>query len=151
VTGILLIALFWLQYRRVGVGLVTLVPVLVALAGLLGTMALLSIPYNAETAIITGIAIGLGVDYAIHVSARFQQERQNATVSDAIETAVIQTGGTLFASAVTTIAALAVLVATFIPSLQRFGIVMILVVAYAFLTAVFLLPSVLVLYERWKK
>ena len=151
VTGLLLVVLFWLQYRRVGVGLITLIPVLVALSGLLGTMALLSIPYNAETAIITGIAIGLGVDYAIHVSARFQQERQNATVSDAIETAVIQTGGTLFASAVTTIAALAVLVATFIPSLQRFGIVMILVVAYAFLTAVFLLPSVLVLYERWKK
>ena len=161
----LLVLVFWRRYRALRLGLATVVPVLVALAWTLGTMALLDIPYNAETAIITGIAIGLGVDYAIHVSVRFRQETvghdvtgsadeqadsEGVVSTSAIDRAVRDTGGTLFASAATTAVALSVLVFTFVPSLQRFGIVMVLVVTYAFLASVFVLPSILVLTERFR-
>ena len=157
VTFTLLVALFWYRYRRVRLGLVTVVPVVFALTWVLGTMYLVGIPYNAETAIITGIAIGLGVDYAIHVSTRFAQEYEGAGASehdsdditvDALSRAVDDTGGTLFASVATTVAALGVLLFTFVPSLQRFGVVMMLAVLYAFLASVFVLPSLLVLVSR---
>ncbi|AUX10758.1 putative RND superfamily exporter [Halalkaliarchaeum desulfuricum] len=69
---------------------------------------------------------------------------------DAFSRAVHDAGGTLFVSAVTTAAGLGVLLFTFLPSLQRFGLVMILVVGYAFLASVFLLPSLLVLHSRYR-
>ncbi len=151
VTFSLLVGLFWHRYRSLRLGLVTVLPVVIALSWVLGTMYLVGLPYNAETAIITGIAIGLGVDYAIHVSVRFEQERRageradrDATVA-ALSRAVRDTGGTLFASAMTTAVALGVLLFTFVPSLQRFGLVMVLVVGYAFIASVFVLPSLLLL------
>lgn len=154
VTFTLLLALFWLRYQSIAVGVVTVVPVLGALSWVLGTMALLGIPYNVETAIITGIAIGLGVDYAIHVSVRFKQETDGGRADDldALSRSVESTGGTVFVSALTTALAVGVLLLTFIPSLQRFGLVMVLTAVYAFLAAVFVLPSLLLLqsrYTRW--
>ena len=157
-TFALLIALFWYRYRSLTLGLATVIPVLCALSWVLGTMYLTGLPYNAETAIITGIAIGLGVDYAIHVSARFQQEYTGAEgrpdsdaegeLTSALSRAVEDTGGTLFASAATTAVGVGVLLFTFIPSLQRFGLVMVLTVVYAFFVSVFVLPSLLALQAR---
>lgn len=149
VTITLLVALFWYRFGSLTLGLTTVLPVMFALGWVLGTMALLDIPFNPETAIITGIAIGLGVDYAIHVSTRFQQEREaGTTVPDALSRTVQETGGTLVVSAVTTAGALAVLLFTFVPSLQRFGLVMILVVVYALFVSMLVLPSLLVLWSR---
>jgi predicted RND superfamily exporter protein len=42
-------------------------------------MAVLDIPFNSETVVITSLAIGLGVDYSIHVSERFVDERTATT------------------------------------------------------------------------
>jgi len=153
VTVALLAVLFWLRYRDLLLGLMTVVPVLFALSWVLGTMQLAGIPYNVETAIITGIAIGLGVDYAIHISVRFRQAYgrtdhpacEQERLAEALSSAVEETGGTLFASAATTAAAVGVLLVTFVPSLQRFGLVMLLTVLYAFVASVFVLPSLLAL------
>ena len=148
VTVALLVVLFWRRYRSLSLGVATVLPVLAALSWVLGTMYLVGIPYNPETSIITGIAIGLGVDYAIHVSSRFREELDATDDVTALERAVEDTGGALLGSAVTTAGAIGVLLFTFVPSLQRFGLVMVLVVVYAFLAAVFVLPSVLLLQSR---
>ena len=143
-----LTALYRLRHRSWALGPITVVPVLFAIAWLLGTMYILSIPYNAETALITAIAIGLGVDYTIHVTERFLQERRGAGRFEALETAVVETGGTVFASAVTTAAGFGILLLTVVPSLQRFGFITALVVLFAFVASVVVLPSLLVLWDR---
>jgi len=66
-------------------GVVTIVPVAFTLTWVLGTMALLNIPFNIVTGMITGLTIGLGVDYSLHVSERFNQELAQAeTVAAAL-------------------------------------------------------------------
>ena len=129
-------------------GPLTIAPVLVSVASLLGLMAIFDIPVNAESAIITGIAIGIGVDYAIHVSERYMLERKTASTASALETTLVETGGTLVLSAVTTIAGFLVLILTFVPSLQRFGILTALFVGIAVMASVILLPALLSLWER---
>ena len=147
--GALLTAAFRLRYGTWTLGLLTVTPVVLALAWLLGTMSLLSIPYNAETAIITGIALGLGTDYAIHVSDRFQKCRADGDpTTTALDGTLQTTAGTLVASAVTTAVAFALLGLTFVPPLQRFGLITALAVAYSLFAAVVVLPSLLVLRER---
>lgn len=147
--GLFLTLLFGYRHRSYSLGIVTMIPVLVALSWILGIMYLLGIPYNTETAVITAIAIGIGVDFAIHISERFVQERERtAHVHRALEATVSGTGGALLASALTTVTGFGILAFTLIPSLQRFGITTGLTIAFAWVASVLFLPSLLVLWDR---
>ena len=145
-----LTAIFYRRYGTLSLGAVTMVPIVFALSWILGTMYLLSIPFNSETAIIASIAIGIGVDYAIHISERFVEERERAAGAlDALDATVSGTGGALLASAVTTAGGFGVLLFALVPSLQRFGLVTSAAIVYAFVASVVVLPSLLVLWDRY--
>jgi predicted RND superfamily exporter protein len=144
-----LVGLYWWRHGAPALGAVALVPVLVALAWLLGTMAALGLNFNSETAVITSLAIGLGADYSIHLTDRFVEERAAAGgVTEALTAAVRGTGGALLGSATTTAAGFGVLALALSPPLQRFGTVTGLAIAYAFLSCLTVLPSLFVLRER---
>ncbi|RBI59491.1 RND transporter [halophilic archaeon] len=146
---VFLIGLYWWRYRTPGLAVVLIVPVVLALAWLLGTMALLDIPFNSETVVITSLAIGLGVDYSIHLGERFIDERKrNASLEASLVTTVMGTGGALLGSAATTAAGFGVLALALSPPLQRFGIVTALSIVFAFVSCLTLLPSLLVIRER---
>lgn len=151
VTGIALLALFRRLFGRAVLGLVVLVPVVLALAWVLGAMRVLGLSLNAETAIITGIAIGLGVDYAIHVAVRFYDERTDVNFDEAVSAAVTDTGTTLVLSAATTGAAVGVFLLSAVPSLRRLGLLLVVVVAAALLAAIVVLPNLLVIGHRWRR
>jgi predicted RND superfamily exporter protein len=144
-----LTGLFWMRYGSLSLGAVVLAPVVVSLAWLLGTMSVLGISFNSETAVITSLAIGLGADYSIHFGERFVDEREKRdTLDSALRSALTGTGGTLLASSATTAAAFGVLAFALSPPLQRFGIVTGLAILFAFFAVVTMLPSLLVLRER---
>ena len=144
-----LTGLFYARYRSLSLGVVVLAPVVASLAWLLGAMSLLGLPFNSETAVITSLAIGLGVDYSIHAGERFVAEREKRDrLTTAVRRTIIGTGGTLLASAATTAAAFGVLAFALSPPLQRFGIVTGMAILFAFVAVVTMLPGLLVLRER---
>ncbi len=146
---VFLTALYWLRHRALSLGVITLAPVVAALAWLLGAMAVLEIPFNSETAVITSLAIGLGVDYSIHYGERFVAERERCdSIADALAATTAGTGGALLGSAVTTAAGFGVLALALVPPLQRFGTVTGLAIVLAFLACLTVLPSLLVVRER---
>ncbi len=149
VIGAFLVAIFRYRDGVASLGPVVLLPVVLALAWLLGTMYLAGISFTTETAVIASIAIGLGVDYAIHIGERYLQERDGGDPIAALERTVRGTGGALLASAVTTAAGFGVLTLALVPSLRRFGFVTATAIAYAFVASVLVLPSLLVLWERY--
>ncbi|WP_158058083.1 efflux RND transporter permease subunit [Halorussus halophilus] len=145
-----LTVIFYRRYGTLSLGAVTMIPVVFALSWILGAMYLLGIPFNTETAIIASIAIGIGVDYAIHISERFVEElEKSASATAALETTLAGTGGALLASAVTTAGGFGVLLFALVPSLQRFGLVTGTTIIFAFVSSVVVLPSLLVLWERY--
>ncbi|WP_247730182.1 efflux RND transporter permease subunit [Halovivax limisalsi] len=130
-------------------GVVTILPVAATLTWVLGTMALLDIPFNIVTGMITGLTIGLGVDYSLHVSERFVRELAIAdATAAALRETVTGTGGALLSSAATTASGFAVLLVAILPFLQSFGLITALTIVYAFLASVFVLPSLLVVWAR---
>jgi predicted RND superfamily exporter protein len=142
--------IFRLRYGTATLGAVVLFPVVLAQAWLFGTMYLADLAFTTETAIIAAIGIGIGVDYAIHVGERFLEERDGGREPVAALTRTVQgTGGALLASAATTAAGFGVLVLALVPSLQRFGFITAIAITYAFLASVLVLPSLLVLWERF--
>jgi len=145
-----LMTIFWWRHDTPLLGAVTMIPVVFALAWILGAMYLVGIAFNTETAVITSIAIGLGVDYAIHVSERFLEELdETSDPGVALDRTIAGTGGALLASTITTASGFGVLVLALVPSLQRFGVVMGTTIVFAFLASVLVLPSLLRLWTGW--
>lgn len=140
------------RYKRssASLGALTLVPVLFGLSWILGVMFVAGIPFSFATALIGSIAIGLGVDYAIHMSERFGHELdRQGDVETALEESVVGTGGALLGSAATTAAGFGVLAFAIVPIMQQFGLLIALTLVAAFVASVLVFPSLLVLWSRW--
>jgi predicted RND superfamily exporter protein len=121
-------------------------------------MRAFDLPFNALTATILSITIGLGTDYSAHVVHRFADEYDRPdtadgddsadAVFDALDDAVRGTGSALAGSMLTTTSGIGVLVFAITPVLGQFGVLTALSVFYSYLTAVFLTPSVVVVWQR---
>ena len=59
----ILIIFFWVTLRQPVLAFIAVGPIVLVLIWVLGTMALLGIPYTLITSIITALSIGIGVDY----------------------------------------------------------------------------------------
>jgi predicted RND superfamily exporter protein len=155
VITLVLVALFLIvAYRLIAgsatFGIATIIPIAFSVAWILGTMAVLDIPFNAITGTITSLTIGLGIAYNIHMGERYRLELSRGfDAREALYRAVTGTGGALLGSAGTTIGSFGVLVFAILPVLQQFGIVTGLTIAYAFAGSVLVLPSILLLWTAY--
>ena len=68
----IIIILLTLMFKKISVGLIGSVPIIItALIGF-GVMGWLDIPLSTTTALISSIAIGIGIDYAVHFIERYK-------------------------------------------------------------------------------
>ncbi|WP_336036192.1 efflux RND transporter permease subunit [Halobacterium yunchengense] len=148
-TAAFLVAVYAALEGAPSLGVVNLVPIVLTIAFLAGSMRAFGLPFNALTATILSITIGLGTDYSAHVVHRFADEyERGGTVDAALEDAVRGTGSALAGSMLTTTSGIGVLVFAVTPVLGQFGVLTALSIFYSYLTAVFLTPSVLVVWGR---
>ena len=150
-TGATLFLLF--VYRvfegAASLGAANVVPIVVTVTFLAASMRLLGIPFNAITATLLAITIGLGIDYSVHVTHRFADERERHDLTTALDRTVRGTGGALLGSMVTTVSGIGVLALALFPAIGQFGILTAFSIFYAFVSSVFILPSVLVIWDRF--
>ena len=74
-----------------------------------------------------------------------------AYIDDACRSTVTHTGTALFGAAATTISGFGLLVFALMPPLQQFGGITALTILYSFLASVFILPTFLVVWAKWKQ
>ena len=148
---IILVVFFWATQREPVLGFVAVGPIGLVLVWVLGTMALLDIPYTIITSIITALSIGIGVDYTIHVIHRYREE---FTKSRDPEDAAIRTLGTvgsaLLGSALTTALGFGVLVFSPLESFAQFGIVAAITIAYALIVSILLVPPAMTVWGAFR-
>ena len=133
---------------------IAVLPILLVLLWVLGTMTLLGIPYNVITALITALSIGIGVDYTIHIIHRFTEEVDHGrTLLDATKTTLATTGSALTGSALTTALAFAVLLFSPLVPFRQFGLVTGITILYALVVSVVVVPPMLIVwaaYHQWR-
>jgi predicted RND superfamily exporter protein len=152
VAGLILVVNFWFESRRPGLGVITILPVALIVLLVFGIMAARGIPFNPVTAMIANLAIGIGVPYTIHITHRYQEDRlRYDTPEEAIHSTTTHTGGALAGSAFTTAAGFGVLITSTLKPFQQFGEVTFWSIVTAMVGAVFVLPSLLVLWDRWHR
>jgi predicted RND superfamily exporter protein len=145
-----LAAVFHTMHGSATLGLVVAIPIALVLGLVIGGMYLLSIPLTLLTALLMSLVIGLGVDYNIHVGDRYADERRNgASTYEALDAAVTGTGGALLGSTLTSVGALATIMLVPHPQLQSFGAIVVVAMTTAFGVSILVLPSLLVLWDRW--
>lgn len=81
---IIIILLITIMFRKITIGLIGSVPVVLTALLSFGLMGLLNIPLSTTTALISSIAVGIGIDYAIHFIERYKiyaQETADKTLT----------------------------------------------------------------------
>ena len=151
---IVLMLFFWATEFRPMLAVIAVLPILLVLLWVLGTMTLLGIPYNVVTALITALSIGIGVDYTIHIIHRFTEELDGGTsLIDATTTTLATTGSALIGSALTTALAFAVLLFSPLVPFQQFGLVTGVTIIYALIASIAIVPPMLIVwaaYHQWR-
>lgn len=69
---IIIILLLSLMFKKLSIGLIGSIPVILTALISFGLMGLLNIPLSTTTALISSIAIGIGIDYAVHFIDRYR-------------------------------------------------------------------------------
>jgi predicted RND superfamily exporter protein len=115
-------------------------------------MFLLGYHLNAVTATIAAISIGVGIDYSVHVTARFREEMKRiGNREDAMKKAASHSGVALFGSAASTMVGFAIIAFAPMPMFSSFGILTALMILMALIASLFVLPSLLLIIARDRK
>ena len=148
--AIFLVLVYGILERRPLLGVANMFPILVTVALLLATMRAIAIPLNALTATILSITIGVGIAYSVHITHRFIDEyRGNGAAYESLRTTLTGTGGALTGSMLTTSIGTAALVLAITPVLGTFGLLMAISVFYSYVTAIVVLPPILLIWSRY--
>jgi len=145
VIGVMLI----LVYRRLALGLIPLIPVILSTAWIMGAMYVLGMSINVLTVTVTSLGIGMGIDYAVHVSERFREELKKNAVNRSIKETIGNLWRPLSISSMTTVAGFSVLLLTPIPIMAQYGIICAFSLVFSYTAAMFVLPVVLVIWAKW--
>ncbi|MFW5950422.1 MAG: MMPL family transporter, partial [archaeon] len=131
-------------------GAVVAIPIALVIGIVIGVMSVLDIPLRLLTALLMSLLAGLGVDYNIHIGGRFTDERRaGKSTIEALEAAITGTGGALLGSTLTTTGAIATIALVPYPQLESFGAIVVIALVTGFLVRVFVLPRLLVLWDRY--
>lgn len=105
--------------------------------------------FSAPTQIVPILLVGLGVDYAIHLTSRYREEiGSGESVDGAMTSAVKSVGVALFLATVTTVVGFLTNVFNPVPALKDFGILAAVGIIVAFILMLTFVPSLRTILDR---
>ena len=137
--------LIFIDFRGAYATLLTILPLLVGMAWMLGAMVVLRIDFNPANIMVLPLLVGIGVAYGIYVVQRYRESGEATFYSKS-------TGRAVVLSALTTIVAFASLIIGAHRGIHSLGLVMTIGVIACLVAALALLPSLLEVARRkgWK-
>ena len=144
VTACLLVTV--VAMRSLRYGLVTILPIGLVVAWLYAFMYVFGFGLNFVTATIAAVSIGVGIDYAIHMTQRFREELARAGDRVvALREAARGTGRALLASAATSTVGFAIMALAPMPMFAAYGFLTAVMIVLAASASLLVLPSLLLL------
>ncbi len=138
-----------LAFRSLVAGVITVIPVSLTVLLVYAVMAFSGIWLSISTSMFAAIAIGLGVDFAVHTVERLQVLLRDEArpLDESIELLFASTGRALLFNFLALALGFGVLAISKVVVLQEFGIIVALAVCLSFLGSLTLIPAMVKLFR----
>jgi hypothetical protein len=139
-----IILLLWLIFRSLKAGLMGAIPLVFSLICNFGLMGWIGLQLDIATSLLSSIAIGIGVDYTIHLFWRMNHELQHGkSWNESISYTLRTTGRGIAINAFSVMAGFAVLFLSGLTILKAFGFLIIISLLLCLMCALILIPAIL--------
>ena len=138
--------------RSITYGTFCAIPVSITVILNFGIMGWFKIPLDVASAVIASVAIGIGIDYAIHFFNRYKEELAiGKSVEEALRITISNTGQAIFYNAIAVGLGFLVLIFASMPPMQRFGWLIALTMFFSSTASMTVLPALLFLRDRHRE
>jgi predicted RND superfamily exporter protein len=97
---VLIFIMLLVTIRKIKAALIAMLPIVITIAAILGMLSITDFNLNIVTANLSAIAIGVGVDYAIHlISGIYYFRKQGIGVTDSVDSALLSLSRPILANA----------------------------------------------------
>ena len=147
-----LVVMFTLLFRSIKIALIAIIPNVISAVAVLGIMGLAGMPLDFITITIAAISIGIAVDDTIHYIHRFKEEYEvDRSYINSMHRCHGSIGNAMYYTSLTIIAGFSILVLSyFIPTIL-FGLLTGLAMFIALITALTLLPRLIIVFKPFGK
>ncbi|MCD4714394.1 MAG: MMPL family transporter, partial [Clostridiales bacterium] len=147
---IMVLIIVGLLLRSVAKGIYATIPIIATIIILFGFMGFTGIPLDIATVLVASIALGIGIDYSIHIITHFNHSfnGNGSDVEKALEETIMVSGKAIIINVVSVAAGFLVLLFSELVPLQNFGLLVALSMIGSGLGALTLLPVILILTSR---
>jgi hypothetical protein len=147
---IMVIVIVGIILRSLKTGFYTTIPIIAAIIILFGVMGFAGIPLNIATVLVASVALGIGIDYSIHVINNVKQlmkDRKN-DIGQALEETILISGKGIVINVISVSAGFLILLFSEMVPLQYFGFLVALSMVGSGIGSLTLLPVILILDSR---
>jgi hypothetical protein len=149
---LMVVLIVGLILRSATKGIFAAIPVVATIIVLFGFMGITGIPLDIATVLVASIALGIGIDYSIHVITGFNKHLiDNGDTEKAIEETILHSGKAVIINVISVSAGFLVLLFSQIVPLQNFGLLVAISMFGSGFGALTLLPVILILVNRKRK
>jgi len=134
-------------FHSLSAGLLALVPVCLAVLMVYGLMGGLDIWLGSGTSMTSAIAVGLSIDFSVHVLNRLQAIRRGPALDAArgMDELFLSTGRALLFNLAAILLGFGVLALSSVPSLRDFGLLVVVCVGASFLASLTVVPALILM------
>jgi predicted RND superfamily exporter protein len=146
---VLIVALILRSFPK---GIYAAIPIVATIIILFGFMGLTGIALDIATVLVASIALGMGIDYSIHIITHFSKKFDEVkNINEAIKDSIMISGKAIIINVISVALGFLVLIFSHIVPIQNFGLLVALSMVGAGVGALTLLPVILILANRAKE
>ena len=143
---VLVIAIVGLILKSLKKGLYAVVPIIATIILLFGFMGYTGIALDVATVLVASVALGMGIDYSIHIITHFYNDlKETGSIEEAVTETVRVSGKAIIINVASVAAGFLVLLFSNIVPIQNFGLLVALSMVASGFAAMTILPVILVI------
>ena len=138
-------AIVYLSLGRSWDSVLCMAPILLTILANFGLMGWAGLPVNLVTALVSSIAVGMGIDYSVHIYTGYSQRlAAGAGPREAMRSTIAYTGRAVVLNAVAVAAGFLVMMTSEFPPVRQFGLLISVTMVVSSLGALTVLPAMIV-------
>ncbi|OCL27285.1 patched family protein [Orenia metallireducens] len=134
-------------FRSFFAGLLSIIPLGIAMVSLFGLMGYFNIELNMVTALLSSIMIGVGIDYTIHFLWHYREEKRNKNSTEAVRTTLLTVGKAIIFNALSVVFGFIVLMLSNFLPIRFFGFLIVVSISTCLIGALVVLPTICILFK----